>query len=76
VVGKLCYHDSTGNVSVVDSHTGGQQGDPPEMIAYAASVHSVLGSILAKFRDEAAAVAYADDLYITWKLSAILSGHS
>ena len=71
-VGKLRYHASNGDVSIVDSKTGGQQGDPFEMLAYAASVHPVLGSILAKFHDDAAAAAYADDLYLTGKLRAIL----
>ena len=72
-VGKLRYHASNGDVSIVDSKTGGQQGDPFEMLAYSASVHPVLGSILAKFRDDASAVAYADDLYLTGQLRAILS---
>jgi len=71
-VGKLRYHASNGDVSIVDSKTGGQQGDPFEMLAYAASVHPVLGSILAKFQDDASAAAYADDLYLTGKLRAIL----
>jgi hypothetical protein len=70
-VGKLHYHDSNGDVHEVENKTGGHQGDPFEMIAFAASAHLVLGRILQDFL-LAAGAAYADDIYLTVKLSVLL----
>jgi hypothetical protein len=53
------------------SKTSGQQGFLFEMIAFAASAHPVLGRILQDFL-LAAGVAYADDMYLTAKLSVLL----
>jgi len=48
-----------------------EEGDPFEMIAFAASAHPILERILQHFL-LAAGVAYADDIYLTAKLSVLL----
>jgi hypothetical protein len=52
--------------------TGGQQGDPLEMIVFCLSVHHLWGRTLNKHHQDACAVAYADDSYIKAKLSVAL----
>ena len=70
----LRYFDYCGNVSVLDAwcKTGGQQGDPLEMIVFFLSVHHLWGRTLNTHNQDACAVAYADDGYITAKLSITL----
>jgi hypothetical protein len=51
--------------------TGGQQGDPLEMLIYNLTVHHIWGRVLAKFQ-VSRAVAYVDDGYIKGKLSETL----
>ena len=51
--------------------TGGQQGDPLEMLIFNLTIHHLWGRVLAKFQ-EARAIAYADDGYIKAKLSIAL----
>jgi hypothetical protein len=43
--------------------TGGQQGDALEMIIFCLSVHHLWGRTLAKYHQDACAVAYANDAY-------------
>ena len=56
---------------IVKGKTGGQQGDPLEMLIFNLTVHHIWGRVLAKFQG-ARAVAYADDGYIKGKLSVVL----
>ncbi len=51
--------------------TGGQQGDPLEMLIFNLTIHHLWGRVLAKFQ-EARTVEYADDGYIKAKLSVAL----
>ena len=68
---KLRYFDWDGQVHIAKGKTGGQQGDPLEMLIFNLTVHHIWGRVLAKFQG-ARAVAYADDGYIKGKLSVAL----
>jgi hypothetical protein len=68
----LRYFDYCGNVLDTWNKTGGQQGDPLEMIIFCLSVHHLWGRTLNKHHKDACAVAYADDGYIKAKLSVAL----
>ena len=68
----LRYFDYLGNVLDAWGKTGGQQGDPLEMIVFCLSVHHLWGRTLAIYNQDACAVAYADDGYIKAKLSVAL----
>ena len=65
---KLRYFDWDGQVHLAKGKTGGQQGDPLEMLIFNLTIHHLWGRVLAKFQ-EARAIAYADDGYIKAKLS-------
>jgi hypothetical protein len=65
----LRYFDFCGSVLDAWGKTGGQQGDPLEMIAFCLSIHHLWGRTLAKHYQDACVVAYADDGYIKAKLS-------
>ncbi len=56
---------------VAKGKTGGQQGNPLEMLIFNLTVHHIWGRVLAKFQG-ARAVAYTDDGYIKGKLSVVL----
>ena len=56
------------SVHLSKGKTGGQEGDPLEMLIFNLTIHHLWGRILAKFQ-EARAIAYADDGYIKAKLS-------
>ena len=60
---KLRYFDWDGQVHLAKGKTGGQQGDPLEMLIFNLTIHHLWGRVLAKF-PEARAIAYADDGYI------------
>jgi hypothetical protein len=68
---KLRYFDWDGQVHIAKGKTGGQQGDPLEMLIFILTVHHIWGRVLAKFQG-ARVVAYADDGYIKGKLSVAL----
>jgi hypothetical protein len=68
---KLRYFDWDGQVHLAKGKTGGQQGDPFEMLIFNLTIHHLWGRVLAKFQ-EARAIAYADDGYIKAKLSIAL----
>jgi hypothetical protein len=68
---KLRYFDWDGQIHLAKGKTGGQQGDPLEMLIFNLTIHQMWGRVLAKFQ-EARAVAYADDGYIKAKLSVAL----
>ena len=68
----LRYFDYLGNVLEAWGKTGGQQGDPLEMIVFCISIHHLWGRTLAKYQQDACAIAYADDGYIKAKLSVAL----
>jgi hypothetical protein len=55
-------------VHIVKGKTGGQQGDPLQMLIFNLTVHHIWGRVLAKFQG-VRAVAYADDGHIKGKLS-------
>jgi hypothetical protein len=68
---KLRYFDWDGQVHLAKGKTGGQQGDPLEMLIFNLTIHHLWGRVLAKF-PEARSIAYADDGYIKAKLSIAL----
>ena len=68
----LRYFDFCGNVLDAWGKTGGQQGDPLEMITFCLTIHHLWGRTLDKHNQDACAVAYADDGYIKAKLSVAL----
>jgi hypothetical protein len=68
---KLRYFDWDGQVHLAKGKTGGQQGDPLEMLVFNLTIHHLWGRVLSKFPG-ARAVAYADDGYIKAKLSVAL----
>ena len=51
--------------------TGGQQGDPLEMLTFNLTIHHLLGRVLSKFQ-EARTIVYTDDGYIKTKLPVTL----
>ena len=61
---KLRYFDWDGQVHLAKGKTGGQQGDPLEMLIFNLTIHHLWGRVLEKFQ-EARAVAYADDGYVS-----------
>ena len=69
---QMRYFDYCGNVLDAWGKTGGEQGDPLEMIVFCLTVHHLWGRTLAKHNQDACAVAYADDGYIKAKLSVAL----
>ena len=68
---KLRYFDWDGQVHLAKSKTGGQQGDPLEMLLFNLTIHHLWGRVLTRF-PEARAIAYADDGYIKANLSVTL----
>ena len=68
---KLRYFDWDDQVHLAKGKTGGQQGDPLEMLIFNLTIHHLWGRVLAKFQ-EARAIAYADDGYLKAKLSVAL----
>ncbi len=65
------YFDWDGQVHIVKGKTGGQQGDPLEMLIFNLTVHHIWGRVLAKFQG-ARVFVYTDDGYIKGKLSDVL----
>jgi hypothetical protein len=57
---KLRYFDWDGQVHLVKGKTGGQQGDPLEMLTFNLTIHHLWGRVLAKFQG-AQVITYADD---------------
>ena len=57
----LLYFDYCGNVLDAGGKTGGQQGDPLEIIVFCLSVHHLWDRTLNQHQQDACAVAYADD---------------
>jgi hypothetical protein len=68
---KLSYFDWDGQVHITKGKTGGQQGDPLEMLILNLTVHHIWGRVLAKFQG-VRTVACSDDGYIKGKLSEVL----
>jgi hypothetical protein len=68
---KLRYFDWDGQVHLVKGKTGGQQGDPLEMLIFNLTIHHLWVRVLAKFQ-EARVIVYAYDGYIKAKLSIVL----
>ena len=67
----LRYYDWFGKVHIAQGKTGGQQGDPIEMLIFNLSIHHLWGRTLMQ-HPRARAVAYADDGYIKAPLSVAL----
>ena len=67
----LRYVDHKGQVHHVEGSSGGQQGDPMEMIRFCATIHPTWGRIMQRHR-QARAVAFADDGYIDADLKEFL----
>jgi hypothetical protein len=65
---KLRYFDWDGHIHIAKAKSGGQQGDPLEMLVFNITIHHLWGLVLAKLQ-EARAIAYADDGYMKAKLS-------
>jgi hypothetical protein len=72
----LRYFDFCRNLLDDWGKTGGQQGDPLEMIVFCLTIHNLWGHTLDKHNQDACAVAYADDGYINAKLSVALESFS
>jgi hypothetical protein len=72
----LRYFDFCGNVLDAWGKTGGQQGDPLEMIAFCLSIHHLWGRTLAKHYQDACAVAYADETKILVKGISAAEAHT
>ena len=68
---KLCYFDWDDLCHLTKGLTGGQQGDPWEMLVFCLTVHHLWGKVLVRFPDSRT-VAYTDDGYIKSKLSVAL----
>ena len=68
---KLRYFDWDGQVHLAKGKTGGQQGDPLEMLIFNLTIHHLWGRVLAKFQ-ETRVMTYADGGYIKVKLSVAL----
>ena len=68
---KLRYFDWDGQVHLVKGKTGGQQGDPLEMLIFNLTIHHLWGRVFAKY-PETRLVNFTDDGYITGKLSVTL----
>jgi hypothetical protein len=68
---KLGYFDWNGQVHLAKGKTGGQQGEPLEMLIFNLTIHHLWGRVLAKFQ-EARSITYADDGYSKAKLSVTL----
>jgi hypothetical protein len=60
---KLRYFDWDGQVHLVKGETGGQQGDPLDMLTFNLTIHHLMGRVLTKFQ-EARTITYTDDGYI------------
>ncbi len=65
-----CF-DWDGQVHLVKGKTGGQEGDPLEMLIFNLTIHHLWGRVLTKFQ-EPRPVTYTDDGYIKPKLSVSL----
>ena len=72
--GTFRYTDSTGMVHHIRGTTGGQQGDPLEMLRFCLTIHPFWGRVMTR-HPAARAVAFADDglVYDTF-LSTSISG--
>jgi hypothetical protein len=70
-INYLSSHRLIHKVHLAKGKTGGQQGDPLEMLIFNLTTHHLWGRVLAKF-PEARTIAYADDGYIKAKLSIAL----
>jgi hypothetical protein len=68
---KLRYFDWDGQVHIAKGKTGGQQGDPLEMLIFNLTVHHIWGHVLAKFQGSRV-VTYTDDGYTKGNLSVTL----
>ncbi len=63
--------ESDGQVHLEEGKTGGQHGDPLEMLIFNLTIHHLWGRVLAKFQ-ETRVISYDDDGYIKDKLSVTL----
>jgi hypothetical protein len=64
-------NDNHGQVHLAKGKTGGQQGDPLEMLIFNLTIHHLWGRVLVKF-PETRTISYDDDGYIKTKLSITL----
>ncbi len=74
VISKTYVHVTRnwdGQVHLVKDKTGGQQGDPLEMLIFNLTIHHLWGQVLPKF-EETRTVGHTDDGYIKVKLSVVL----
>jgi hypothetical protein len=67
--GKLRYFDWDGQVHLSKFKTGGQQGDPLEMVVFNLTTLHLWGRVLEQFQEVG---TYVDDGYIKTKLSVVL----
>ena len=68
---ELRYFDWDGQIHLAKGNTGGQQGDPLEMLVFNLTTLHLWGRTLAKY-PQAPALAYADDGYIKARMSVAL----
>ena len=68
---KIRYFDWDGQLHLTKGTTGGQKGDPLEMLVFNLTTLHLWGRTLAKY-PQAPALAYADDGYIKARMSVAL----
>ena len=61
--GTLRYVGPDGEVHHVNGTSGGQQGDPLEMMRFCATIHPIWARVMARY-DRARALAFADDGFV------------
>ena len=67
----LRFTDHKGTVHHIEGTTGGQQGDPLEMLRFCLTIHPIWGRVMAR-SPQARAVAFADDGFVYDSLTSTL----
>ena len=67
----LRYTDHKGTVHHIEGTTGGQQGDPLEMLRFCLTIHPIWGRVMTR-NPQARAVAFADDGFVYDSLTSVL----
>ena len=67
----LRYTDHKGTVHHIEGTTGGQQGDPLEILRFCLTIHPIWGRVMAR-NPQARAVVFADDGFVYDSLTSVL----
>ena len=68
---KLRYFDWDGQVHLTKGKTGGQQGDPLEILIFSLTIHHLWGLVLTRF-PESRTIVYPCDDHIKTSLSVVI----